>query len=95
MSAIPPKADIVQQGGNVRFVPIADIRREEIRSGNFSDRAGPPRDNALAIAADIRPPLVQRSYTIPESSLASPGDCVVATCAGVGFIALVGIVALP
>jgi hypothetical protein len=22
MSALPPKADIVQQGGNVRFVPI-------------------------------------------------------------------------
>ena len=25
MSALPPKADIVQHGGNVRFVPIADI----------------------------------------------------------------------
>jgi hypothetical protein len=24
MSALPPKADIVQQGGNVRFVPNAD-----------------------------------------------------------------------
>jgi hypothetical protein len=24
MSALPPKADIVQQGGNVRFVPEAD-----------------------------------------------------------------------
>jgi hypothetical protein len=24
MSALPPKADIVQHGGNVRFVPIAD-----------------------------------------------------------------------
>jgi hypothetical protein len=24
MSAIPPKADIVRHGGNVRFVPIAD-----------------------------------------------------------------------
>jgi len=95
MSALPPKADIASGQLDVCFVPIADIRREEIRSGNFSDRAGPPRDNALAIAADIRPPLVQRSYTIPESSLASPGDCVVATCAGVGFIALVGIVALP
>jgi len=26
MSALPPKADIVQHVGNVRFVPIADIR---------------------------------------------------------------------
>jgi hypothetical protein len=26
MSALPPKADIVLQGGNVRFVPKADIR---------------------------------------------------------------------
>jgi hypothetical protein len=26
MSALPPKADIVQHGGNVRFVPEADIR---------------------------------------------------------------------
>jgi hypothetical protein len=27
MSALPPKADIVQHSGNVRFVPIADIER--------------------------------------------------------------------
>jgi hypothetical protein len=25
MSAFPPKADIVQRGGNVRFVPEADM----------------------------------------------------------------------
>jgi hypothetical protein len=25
MSVLPPKADIVQDGGNVRFVPEADI----------------------------------------------------------------------
>jgi hypothetical protein len=25
MSALPPKADIAQHGGNVRFVPIADM----------------------------------------------------------------------
>jgi hypothetical protein len=27
MSALPPKADIAQHGGNVRFVPKADILR--------------------------------------------------------------------
>ena len=27
MSALPPKADIVHDGGNVRFVPKADISR--------------------------------------------------------------------
>jgi hypothetical protein len=27
MSVLPPKADIVQGGGNVRFVPKADILR--------------------------------------------------------------------
>jgi hypothetical protein len=27
MSALPPKADIVQRSGNVRFVPIVAIRR--------------------------------------------------------------------
>jgi len=27
MAALPPKADIVQHSGNVRFVPIADIER--------------------------------------------------------------------
>jgi hypothetical protein len=27
MSALPPKADIVRRGDNVRFVPKADIRR--------------------------------------------------------------------
>ena len=26
MSPLPPKADIVQDGGNVRFVPKADIQ---------------------------------------------------------------------
>jgi hypothetical protein len=26
MSALPPKADITQHGGNVRFVPKADIK---------------------------------------------------------------------
>jgi hypothetical protein len=27
MSALPPKADIVQRGGNVRFLPKADIAK--------------------------------------------------------------------
>ena len=27
MSALPPKADIGQRGGNVRFVPEADIHQ--------------------------------------------------------------------
>jgi hypothetical protein len=27
MSALPPKADIVQHGGNVPFVPKADMNR--------------------------------------------------------------------
>jgi hypothetical protein len=36
MSALPPKADIVQHGGNVRFVPKADIlkRRAAMRTTN-------------------------------------------------------------
>jgi hypothetical protein len=29
MSALPPKADIVHDGGNVCFVPIADIDRTQ------------------------------------------------------------------
>jgi hypothetical protein len=29
MSALPPKADIGTQSGNVRFVPKADIRDDE------------------------------------------------------------------
>ena len=29
MSALPPKADVVQQGGNVCFVPKADIVRTD------------------------------------------------------------------
>jgi hypothetical protein len=32
MSALPPKADIVRHGGNVRFVPIADIAPHSITS---------------------------------------------------------------
>jgi hypothetical protein len=28
MSALPPKADIVRHGGNVRFVPLADIVKQ-------------------------------------------------------------------
>ena len=75
MSALPPKADIGTRSRNVRFVPIADIEREEIRSGNFNDRAGRPRDNAPAFAADTRPPLILRAYTIPEPFLVPAGDC--------------------
>jgi hypothetical protein len=30
MSVLPPKADIVQHGGNVRFVPKADIVRSSL-----------------------------------------------------------------
>jgi hypothetical protein len=70
-----PKADIGTQSRDVRFVPIADIEREEIRSGNFNDRAGRPRDNAPAFAADIRPPLNLRPYTIPEPFLVPAGGC--------------------
>ena len=29
MSALPPKADMVQHGGNVRFVPIADCALQQ------------------------------------------------------------------
>jgi hypothetical protein len=38
MSALPPKADIVRHGGNVRFVPEADIIRL-IRSLHRRDRS--------------------------------------------------------
>jgi hypothetical protein len=31
MSALPPKADIVQHGGNVRFVPKCDIAAPSLR----------------------------------------------------------------
>jgi hypothetical protein len=33
MSALPPKADMAQHDRDVRFVPIADIRAEEIEVG--------------------------------------------------------------
>ena len=75
MSALPPKADMVRRGRDVRFVLKADIEREEIRSGNFNDRAARPRDNAPVIAADIRPPLILPAYTIPEPFLVPAGDC--------------------
>jgi hypothetical protein len=45
-SALPPKADIVQHGGNVRFVPIADIlhcseeRRYSITSSAMASSDG-------------------------------------------------------
>ena len=39
MSALPPKADMVQQDGDVRFVPKADISREIALA--FSVGAGP------------------------------------------------------
>jgi hypothetical protein len=66
------RAQYMTRGANSRH------QREEIRSGNFNGRAARPRDNALAIAADIRPPLILRSYTIPEPSLVPAGDCAVA-----------------
>src|ERR1700751_3283282 len=45
MSALPPKADIVQHGANVCFVPIADVVRcsGNGRKGPIGDlRRGPP-----------------------------------------------------
>jgi hypothetical protein len=41
MSDIPPKADIVQHGGNVRFVPKADIGARALM------RAIPPKAAAI------------------------------------------------
>jgi hypothetical protein len=35
MSALPPKADIDHHGGNVRFVPKADIRPYSITSSTL------------------------------------------------------------
>ena len=37
MSALPPKADIVQHGGNVRFVPDAEQRKRTIRQAPRTD----------------------------------------------------------
>jgi hypothetical protein len=41
MSALPPKTDIVPHGGNVRFVPKADLRRN-LRNANKADGPDPP-----------------------------------------------------
>jgi hypothetical protein len=43
MSALPPKADIVQHGGDVRFVPKSDILRYTR-----------PRNRRSLIAAGVR-----------------------------------------
>jgi hypothetical protein len=37
MSALPPKADIVQHGGNVRFVPKADSAPQQKRQSFLSN----------------------------------------------------------
>jgi len=52
MSALPPKADIRQRVGHVRFVPIADIRtgRRYFRrssTGSFAMFAATRRDSSL------------------------------------------------
>jgi hypothetical protein len=36
MSALPPKADICSAQGHVRFVPKADIRRQDNAGGKSS-----------------------------------------------------------
>jgi len=41
MSALPQKADMAQDGFNVRFVPKADCPTRQIGGGNF---AGPEAD---------------------------------------------------
>src|SRR6516225_3824148 len=62
MSALPPKADIAERDGNVRFVPKADIRllspmsliaAGEIALPPESDRAGP--GSLVALHAPLRP----------------------------------------
>jgi hypothetical protein len=40
MSALPPKADIVQHGGNVRFVPFSDqVQRSKTRPLSITSSA--------------------------------------------------------
>jgi len=65
MSAIPPKVDIVQHGGNVRFVPKADIGNLFDRSdrGNFSNKA------SSALEGGVAPePGYGDNETIPEAN---------------------------
>jgi hypothetical protein len=47
ISALPPKADIVQHGGNVRFVPQADIGR-----GLFDHFIGKPKNRRWYFKTD-------------------------------------------
>ena len=47
MSALPPKADIAQHRGNVRFVPIADIYRAQFGPDNKKIESGSSLGNGL------------------------------------------------
>ena len=55
MSALPPKADIVQHGGNVRFVPEADMQGSEEHhySITSSARSRAEVGNAIPIALAV------------------------------------------
>src|SRR5215469_11290667 len=70
MSALPPKADMVQQDGDVRFVPKADIR------GNYSITKSA---RAISVGGTVRPSalavlrLIASSYLSGNSTGISPG----------------------
>ena len=58
MSALPPKADMVQHDRNVRFVPIADITRYPF------DHPSGSRD--LAVKAVRTPGLISGGFILEE-----------------------------
>ena len=54
MSALPPKADIVRQGGNVRFVPKADVLRC-CRTGVIRHLGGAGKERWRHVNANRKP----------------------------------------
>ena len=62
MSALPPKADIVQHGGNVRFVPKADISLDTLPAPGVAAIFG--RRLLPMATGDMQPSPANRSSTV-------------------------------
>ena len=55
MSALPPKADMCSALGDVRFVPIADIDRNEINEAAKVSEFGALHSSASRLLAEVSP----------------------------------------
>ena len=74
MSALPPKADIIRHGGNVRFVPLSDICTEHEVRYSITSSASESK-----LPENVTPSVFATLRLITNSNLS---DCITGRSAG-------------